>query len=197
MKDKYVKKLFIIVSLIVLLFVIYKMVGIYAVFYSQSTGIANQQQSDWIIKVNSQTISNGVNTAFTINEINYTSDTHVLSGKIAPGISGDFYITIDASDTDVAIEYEISLNLDQMSNDNFQIISVSEVNRGAPITFNNGVIRGIIPLTDVQSHVTHRLKLSIEWENDEQYNNEDTEIGMSDADTISIPVIAKVYQYLG
>ncbi len=84
-----------------------------------------------------------------------------------------------------------------MSNDNFQITSVSEVNRGAPITFNNGVIRGIIPLADVQSNVTHRLKLSIEWENDEQYNNEDTEIGMSDADTISIPVIAKVYQYLG
>ena len=64
------------------------------------------------------------------------------------------------------------------------IISVSEVNRGAPVTFNNGVIHGIMSLQDVQSNVTHRLKLAIEWENDERYNNEDTEIGTAASTTV-------------
>ncbi len=197
MKDKYLKKIFIIVSLIILLFVIYKMVGIYAVFYSEGTAQISQQQSDWIIRVNSEMISNGVNQTFSINEISLTSDSHVLSGKIAPGISGNFYITIDPHDTDVAIEYDILLDLDGMDHDNFQITSVVEENRGAPITFVDGVIHGIISLQDVQSNLAHRLRLSIEWENDEQYNNEDTEIGMSGANTVSIPVRANVYQYLG
>ena len=117
--------------------------------------------------------------------------------QLLHGLSGDFYITIDPSGTDVAVKYTITLDLTSLSNQNLSISSVSEINYNASLTVSDDQIVGIIPLANVQNNNVHRIKVSVQWENNEAYNNEDTELGIAANQNIAIPVTVDVIQYLG
>ena len=109
------KKLFIVfISILMLIFTIYKLVDTYAIFESNVSGNVKVENAKWIINVNNTNISSGINEDFVIDHINVGQSNKSEQGKLAPGLSGDFNIVIDPKNTDVSIKYEISFDLSEL-----------------------------------------------------------------------------------
>lgn len=198
MNKKIIKQIIVILALIVTLFAIYKLIKTYAVFYSEADATIEQKQANWIIKVNNTNISSGIEQQFTVNEIEVATNSRVTEGKIAPGGSGSFYITIDPSNTDVAIRYDIQLDKSNLTNDKIKIASIQEIlNSNSLIQSAQDTYTGVISLSDIKAGKTNKIKTDIMWENDETQNDKDTEVGTKKNPTIDIPIKINVIQYLG
>ncbi len=78
------KKLFIIVTLIILLFTIYKIISTYSLLQSSLSGTVQQSIGKWNIELNKQDITNGITREIVINDFEFVEDSNVKSGKIAP-----------------------------------------------------------------------------------------------------------------
>ena len=64
------------------------------------------------IKVNNLAVSDleELKNNFALANINWNNNSHVKSGKAAPGSVGDFHIIIDPNDTDVSFRYDITFD---------------------------------------------------------------------------------------
>ena len=192
------KKIIILVCMCSILILIYEIVHIYAIFYSEVTGNVEMKNGKWIIEVNGTEISKGVQKDFVIDQINIDQNEHVKEGKLAPGLSGNFEIQINPKNTDVSVKYEISLNEENLKNSSLKIKSISETE------YNNELIRtekntytAIIPLEKIKQGVTNLIKVEVEWENQEENNEEDTKDGSKYQSVLEIPISVRVSQYLG
>lgn len=198
MIKKYIKKILVIITLIMVLFAIYKIVQTYAVFYSEANGIITQNQAKWIIKINNTNISSGIEQEFVVDEFECSENSHIMPGKIAPSVTGNFYIIVDPTDTDVAIKYEIRLDKSNLVNKQIEVVSVEEVENGTILTeLEDGGYSAIIPLTEIKEGKINKIKVTIRWGNDESNNEEDTKIGIANNPTLKIPITINVSQYLG
>ena len=192
------KKIIILVCMCSILILIYEIVHIYAIFYSEVTGNVEMKNGKWVIEINGTEISKGVQKDFVIDQINIDQSEHVKEGKLAPGLSGNFEIQINPKNTDVSVKYEISLNEENLKNSSLKIKSISETE------YNNELIRtdkntytAIIPLEEIKKGVTNSIKVEVEWENLEENNEEDTKEGSKYQSVLQIPISIRVSQYLG
>ena len=192
------KKIIILVCMCSILILIYEIVHIYAIFYSEVTGNVEMKNGKWVIEINGTEISKGVQKDFVIDQINIDQSEHVKEGKLAPGLSGNFEIQINPKNTDVSVKYEISLNEENLKNSSLKIKSISETE------YNNELIRtekntytAIIPLEKIKQGVTNLIKVEVEWENQEENNEEDTKDGSKYQSVLEIPISVRVSQYLG
>lgn len=192
------KKIIILVCMCSILILIYEIVHIYAIFYSEVTGNVEMKNGKWVIEINGTEISKGVQKDFVIDQINVDQSEHVKEGKLAPGLSGNFEIQINPKNTDVSVKYEISLNEENLKNSSLKIKSISETE------YNNELIRtekntytAIIPLEKIKQGVTNLIKVEVEWENQEENNEEDTKDGSKYQSVLEIPISVRVSQYLG
>ena len=192
------KKIIILVCMCSILILIYEIVHIYAIFYSEVTGNVEMKNGKWVIEINGTEISKGVQKDFVIDQINVDQSEHVKEGKLAPGLSGNFEIQINPKNTDVSVKYEISLNEENLKNSSLKIKSISETE------YNNELIRtekntytAIIPLEKIKQGVTNLIKVEVEWENQEENNEEDTKDGNKYQSVLEIPISVRVSQYLG
>lgn len=192
------KKIIILVCMCSILILIYEIVHIYAIFYSEVTGNVEMKNGKWVIEINGTEISKGVQKDFVIDQINIDQSEHVKEGKLAPGLSGNFEIQINPKNTDVSVKYEISLNEENLKNSSLKIKSISETE------YNNELIRtekntytAIIPLEKIKQGVTNSIKVEVEWENQEENNEEDTKDGSKYQSVLEIPISVRVSQYLG
>lgn len=192
------KKIIILVCMCSILILIYEIVHIYAIFYSEVTGNVEMKNGKWVIEINGTEISKGVQKDFVIDQINIDQSEHVKEGKLAPGLSGNFEIQINPKNTDVSVKYEISLNEENLKNSSLKIKSISETE------YNNELIRtekntytAIIPLEKIKQGVTNSIKVEVEWENREENNEEDTKDGKKYQSVLKIPISVRVSQYLG
>ena len=64
------------------------------------------------------------------------------------------------------------------------------------LTYKN-TYTGVIPLSDIKNGKTNKIKVKINWENDENNNKMDTTIGTLKSYTINIPINVTATQYLG
>ena len=71
---------------IIIVFTIYEIIHIYAVFYSEMNGNVQFQNGKWNIYVNGTEISRGVETNFVIDQVNISTNSHVKEGNLAPRI---------------------------------------------------------------------------------------------------------------
>ena len=105
--DKKIKKTTIIVILLVLTIIMALVFSIYAYSKYKTTrmGEGTSQVAKWSFKVNGQTQ--------TIPDIDLATTmdphSHVEDGRIAPGTSGHFDLELDATGSEVAIDYNIKL----------------------------------------------------------------------------------------
>lgn len=77
----------------------------YSRYYTKGTGEGSATVAKWSFKVNEQTDNIG-----TITLGNTASDNNeVAEGKIAPGTSGQFDVNIDATGSEVGIDYTIKI----------------------------------------------------------------------------------------
>lgn len=195
---KNIKKILILVCMCMILIFIYEMIHIYAVFHSEMVGNIQFKNGTWNIIVNGTEISRGVETKFVIDQINTQENGHVITGKLAPGLSGNFEITINPKDTDVAVKYDVSLNQENLKNQNLKIKSVEEVQEGETLTkTGENTYTGIISLEKIKSGVFHKIKVEVEWIDDGQNDTEDTKLGIVYNSKLEIPITVHACQYLG
>lgn len=191
-------KIFILISIIILCIIIYEITRIYALFHSELDGNIEFKKGIWNIKVNNTDITKGTTTEFEIDTINMDENSHVKSGKIAPGMKGDFKISINPQNTSVSVRYDISLNKEQLTNKSIRILSVEEKKQ------NNNLIKtdentytGVISVEDIKNNVTNEIVIGIEWVDDRENDNEDAKLGIVENSEIKIPITVHVCQYLG
>ena len=100
------KKIF----LLILLLVVCSGLVTYALFRTNKSGNATVNAARWnvVFKNGEETISNNFN--ISLNNATWTNPLgNVASGKIAPGSSATFYITLDATNTETDVDYTVEL----------------------------------------------------------------------------------------
>ena len=80
----------------------------YALFETNATSSKNLSIGAWHIEVNGEDIS--LAETITLDDFTYTGSTHTESGYFAPGSTAVFDIEIDASDCDVSVGYELTID---------------------------------------------------------------------------------------
>ena len=143
------KKILIVAVLLLLLAVSY---STYAIYKSSASGDATVNTAAWIVKVGNTDIVQ--NNTFTLSQITWATPTVGQNNKIAPGDHGTVDIVIDASGSEVAVDYAITLGTMTGGNSNFSITAHDAVN--APLT-------GTIPYASGAGNMTKTITLDVTW----------------------------------
>ncbi len=129
--------------------------------------------ASWDIKVNNESI----NSATTLtNAITPTIDTsqYVKAGTIAPGSTGYFDITIDATNVDVDFNYTITGEVDEETPLLDLNLTGYKINNGSLVSYNSTTgITGTIPMNTSST----QIRIYFEWVDDatnQMDNSEDT-----------------------
>lgn len=178
---------------VVLLLVIYNSYGL---FENNATASEENPVGGWTINLNDILISETGETDIYVDEFVYENSTTINNGYIAPGRSGYFDLILDPSGTDVAIQYEITFNLDDAYEDNITY-SVDMLSGDSATQVDENTYIGVITLDDIDDGDTISLRVHVSWINDETLNDPDTQLGIVLNNRIIIPINIKLIQYLG
>ena len=163
----------------------------------------------WAIKVNETDISSGgQDLEFTItdDQLQYIESEYIKAGKIAPGGKAYFDISIDPTNTDVSIIYEITVSSDELAQANIDLYQVEnyfqkdgEENKVTNETLHKdgNVYTSLIPIGTINDGYKNYIRLYFEWTNDETKNETDTVLGETDGQVLSVPVQINLKQYTG
>lgn len=146
---------------------------------------------------------------FSIEDFDYSNlnNQDVVGNKIAPGSEGEFKINIDPIDTEVSIEYTMYVTL--VKENSSIIISRSNPNSSDMSVMETEGYHGILQYTSNGFvHIDdngNRMNIDdleflihVLWENNEENNSIDTEIGTSsEAPVLGVSVNIVFEQYLG
>ncbi len=181
--------------LVLLIASIYLIKETYAVFETTGTGTADFSIGSWVINLNSIDISSGQTVSFSINNFTYSDSSHTANGVIAPGRSGYFDLILDPGGTDVAVRYDITLDMEQEYADN--ITYYITTTDGTTIRTGENTYSGIIDLNSIDNGDVATLRITVEWIDNGSYDETDTLLGLANNPSISIPAEINVIQYLG
>ena len=113
------------------------------------------------------------------------------------GLSGNFEIAINPTDTDVSVRYDISLDEESMTNDNIHIVSIIETEDNNTLTrTNQNTYSAVIPLNKIKNGITNNIRVNILWDDNEE-STQDISIGSTRNPKLHIPITVHVSQYLG
>lgn len=177
-----------IISLMVLLCTLLIVVDTYALFETDRNDTSDLSIGKWKIKVDGTDTS--LLETITLNSFTYSSSPHTQSGYFAPGMSATFDVEIDASEADVSVEYDLTIDdeiLEEYPNMHF---SVSSSNSAGTTTGTH--FTGVIGVNDNSRVVT--LTITLVWDNQAQYDESDTTLN---GGTIAFSIAANFKQYLG
>lgn len=200
------KKVWILLALIMLLFTFYQIGNTYAKYLTQTSGQAQKSIGTWLVKVNGANIATGAEKQkFEINQLQYNSNNYVLEGKIAPSLMGYFDIEIDATEASVAVIYNVSIDFSKLNiSDSIKFAKLSKVVDG--LEEQTGIVRtadttytGVISLSEIEQGKKVTVRVYIEWEDNKTGVNDeaDSNLGKNKGLKVSIPVEIKVSQYMG
>lgn len=195
--NRNMKKIYVCMALFLLVLTIVIILKTYALFESKTSLNVQSDVGKWIILINDTDITSGANTKFSVNEVVWNPSDNVKSGKLAPGVSGYFDIVIDPTDTDVSVRYDIDFDFSEFENTNIVVSSVEEVNNKTIVKTGQNKYTGVIPLNEIKDGVTNTIRVNIKWDNNEENNEYDSEIGSTANVVKNIPVTVNVSQYLG
>ncbi len=200
------KKTWIIVGIVMLLFTSYKIIDTYAKYVSRAEAQAEKQSGAWVIKVNDSDISNSnEQTTFNISNLTYPTNEFVADNKMAPSSSGYFDIVIDPSNSSVAVRFDVTLDTEQLNiidsirfTNAYRVVNGEEVSEGIVQTGEN-TYSGIISLNDVKNNVASTVRFYLGWEENEteEGDTQDSELGSIMDLSTNLPVKVTVSQYLG
>lgn len=191
-KDKIAK----VVIIVLLCVVVYKVVDVYAAYKSMAEEKIEGNIEPWVIFVNNVDIVKYETATFDLTKM-ITDSQYVKTGKIAPGTKIQIPIKIDASKTkNLDIRYDITIEGLNDVNDILKIQSVVGKNANKNLV-RTGVntYTGIIYAEDTLKE--ENLNISLMWENNEELNERDTQLGTSKQRIVEqVPVTVKVSQYM-
>ena len=187
-------KILYITCAIMIFVTIYEITNTYGLFESNINMNADSKLATWNILINDTNI--GKSETFTIDNFISEEDRTVASGKIAPGTSGYFNININPSTTQVSIRYDLTFDFSKLDN-LFTITKVEEKNGYNLIKTGPNPYSNVITLNEIKENKTNNIRVHIKWNNNEENNDKDTEIGLTENNTLNIPVSITVLQYSG
>ena len=165
----------------ILLFMVSVGLTSFAIYKSEATGEGTVNTAAWVVKVNNDNIV--ANNTFTLGNITWATPRYGQNNKIAPGDHGTVNVVIDASGSEVGVSYAITIDTDDIDNENFTITAAT----------------GSEPLTGTIAYgasMTKTVTLDITWTG----VDDATEDGANDQDialagqAIAIPVKVTVTQ---
>lgn len=164
-----------------------------------NTSNTNTSESD-------TTQKKGVTFYITNNDLVW-KNSGVAEGKIAPGTKGYFYLRIDPRKNQTAFMYTITIDISKIlkKHINFKIANISE-EKGKNLSISKlsekavqiqrvDLLSDDLPIDDEQR--IDKIKVELEWVDDEKFNDFDTMIGQVEKNTLEIPVTVDVVQYIG
>lgn len=102
---KRIKKVFSMVGIIMLLVVLFFVANTFSKYIAQVNGVGNAGIAKWKFKVNGQEDNLG-----TIKLSDNVNPASLVQGKIAPGTSGNFDLVLDATGSEVAVDYKVDFS---------------------------------------------------------------------------------------
>lgn len=184
-------------ALISSLFVLTVIGKTYALLESKVNGQMSVNSGSWLIKINDKLISNELGKEFNLSDIIYDeSNSNIEKGYFAPGKSGYFNIILDPTGTDVAIDYQIIIDINE---DNFPSnikVNVENLTDDNEIVRDNNIFSGLISLDDIKNNKLIKLKLNLIWEDNELYNVSDSELGMIEDNKLKVPIRVVLNQHI-
>ena len=188
----------IILVVIITILTVLTTVYTYSLYESDAVSPATANIAKWNIKVNNSMITGlAAESRINIGSIDWQSSGHVRSGKAAPGSIGSFEIEIDPTDTQVSFIYELELEIEDLDNDEFQVHSVTETNGHTIVRTGEKTYSGIVTLTDIANEELINIEVNVIWNNNEDNNDKDYELGIKAGAGVYIPVRINLTQYHG
>ena len=157
-----------------------------ALFETNSTGTFENDIGKWIIKVSNKDITTGTGETIVIDSFVYTANPHVESGYIAP-----------ATECDVAVKYTLNLDLSETGYEDNIRFAIDGLDTIGIIRTGEHDYTGVISLDDIEDGETLSLRIYVYWDNDEDYDEADTEIGLVHGNSLKVPIGFHASQYLG
>ena len=156
----------------------------YALFRSTASSTATANVASWAVKVNTTDIVTVDSFTFGANDIVWTPNDNIASGKIAPGSTGTISFDIDATGSEVAVDYNVSVGTVKVGNDNLDNANIAI----SPMTST-----GSIAYSTEANAMKRRITLNVTWtaEDSAEINAKDMTLA---GKTISIPVTVIVTQ---
>ena len=173
------KKILVVAVLLLLLAVSY---STYAIYKSSADGSAQVSTAAWIVKVGNDNIV--TSNSFTLASITWATPTVGQNNKIAPGDHGTVDIVIDASGSEVAVDYAITLGTMTGGNSNFTITAHDPQN--APLT-------GTIPYASGTGNMTKTITLDVTWTAVDDNTANPADVGIQGT-TITVPITVTATQ---
>lgn len=181
--------LYLIFSLFALL-TVYTVINTYGLLESKNKIEMNQTLAYWNVVINGTDIKSGEK--FVVDKINVEDNNNVLNGKLAPGVKGYFDIEIDCTEASVSIIYTINFDFSKIS-DSFVIEKVEETTSGNLTKIDDNTYSKVLKLKDKKNNIRVYLK----WENKEENNEIDSQVGLTKDNYINIPITISALQYTG
>mgnify|MGYP006916102120 CR=1 FL=1 len=194
------KKVYILISLIMLIFTTYQVATSYAKYTANASATGSKQAGAWVVKVNSEEITSKTSTKqFVIQNLTYPSTSaYVQANKMAPTANGYFDIVIDPTGNSTAIRFDVTMDLSALTVSNsihfnaaYKVVNGVETAEGMVRTGQN-TYSGIIPLADVKAATSTTARFYIIWEDDGSGTNDDpdSELGKVRDTTLNLPINA-------
>lgn len=158
----------IVVFCIILCFLYLKSKATYSSYESVVDGNIDSSIASWNIKIDNESITTlDMNKSVGINDIKWDT-TNVREGKVAPGSSGVMNINIDASETDVAVKYEMEI-IDKVV-DNTKFFTVTDIFSTNTNLIKTGLNKyvGILSIDDIENGIKPNIQIDMEWKTTEE-----------------------------
>lgn len=193
------KIILIIICILSITILVFTVVKTYALFESRANGQVSSKIATWKIEVNDTDITklSQANKTFNLGQISWSSANHVKPGKGAPGSIGTINIDIVPTDTEVSFTYEISFDLSNLQNEEFQIYQISETSGDTIIRTGENSYTGIAYLNDINSDKEYEIEVQFIWNNSIENDEADYNLGSRTNENIEIPITIRVKQYTG
>lgn len=184
------------IATIMLCTTIYEIAITYAKYQSSTNVSIKENIARWNIKLNDYDIKSGFSDEISIENFTLEENDNVKSGRIAPGVVGNFELILDPEGTDVPVRYDISFN--EVNLEQIKVISIKQKETGSElIRTSNDTYTGVIPLSEIKNGQTATISIKLEWANNDENNETDTEIGLIQGYYLDFPIKLHVEQYLG
>ena len=189
------KKYLILVLILTLLFS-FQVFYTYSLFESNNTQQMDANLAKWNVKINDNIVTSDT-AEFVIEDVYVNSeDDNIAQNKFAPGSTAYFDIVIDAMDSEVAIRYDVSLDLEQLVNKEIKLDSIT-LNDETLIMSAENVYTGIITLEDINNNNVKNIRVNLIWNNNEENNQQDYETVSGNNSDLGVPITINLSQYLG
>ena len=161
----------------------------FAIYKSSATGNATASVANWAVTVNSDNIVEASTLTFDSNSITWNSNAHVAEGKIAPGQTGTISFVIDASASEVSVDYELTIG-------DIKVGDETITNDKITATIDGGDATGTIAYSTTANAMKKTVTLNIVWDavDTDAQNAKDMTLAGQD---IQIPVTIVAKQHVG